>query len=112
MNKQDITLKLAEIMEVLGNPLRMQIYLSVLKAGCNCDIKEQSGETGNCIKSIMKELKLPQSTVSTYVKDLERVGLVESYKKGKFLYCAPSKKALVQLKNFTDSAILQIKRKV
>lgn len=95
--------------ELLGNPLRLKIYLAIVSQGCDCDIERQSGVTGNCISGIMKELRLPQSTVSTYIKDLTVAGLVECNKKGRVLYTRPNKDALIQLKGFIDGVISQIR---
>lgn len=109
MSKSKFLTSMCQIFEILSNPLRMQIFLSVLSSGCDCDIKSQQGKTGNCVSGIMKELDLPQSTVSTYLKDLEKVGLIQSNKKGKYLYCAPSEKALIQIQNFVEGARKKIR---
>lgn len=63
--------------DLLGNPIRFQIFLKIAREGCDCDIDSQTGFTGNCVTGVMKELKLPQSTVSSYLKDLENWNLIE-----------------------------------
>ncbi len=109
MKKEEFLTSVGRAFELLGNPLRMRIFLHILKSGCDCDIATQEGETGNCISGIVKDLSLPQSTVSTYIKDLADGGLVECKKRGKFCYCRPNRETLVALKTFVDSAIKQVK---
>lgn len=97
-----------EAFDVLGNPIRFQIFLKILKEGCDCDLDTQKGYKGNCVSAVMKDLKLPQSTVSSYLKDLENWGLIECKKNGKYVYCKPKKETLITLKSFIDSSLAQI----
>lgn len=110
MTKQEQLNEISRAFELLGNPLRFKIFLMILKEGCDCDIKTQTGYTGNCVSGIMKKLKLPQSTVSTYIKDLKSAQLIECEKRGKFFYCKPSRKGLLTLKTFLDSSVEMIKQ--
>src|SRR4051812_29684575 len=100
MKKEEFISTVGRAFELLGNPLRMQIFLRILEQGCDCNINAQEGLAGNCVSGIMKDLRIPQSTVSTYIKDLERSGLVVCAKRGKFLYCRPNRDLLVHLKSF------------
>jgi len=109
MNRETFIKNISGMCELLGNPLRMKIFLKVLKEGCECELEEQEGITGNCVSGIMKELNIPQSTASTYLRDLSRGGLIECQKNGKFLYCRPKKEALLLLKTFIDGSLSQIK---
>ncbi len=95
--------------ELLGNHLRLKIFLKILAEGCDCDINTQRGYSGNCVTGIMEDLKLPQSTVSSYIKDLSYGGLIHCSKNGKYVYCRPSKQALINLKSFIDSSLSQLK---
>ena len=101
--------KINKAFQILGNPLHLKIFLKILSKGCDCDIDSQSGYTGNCVTGIMKDLNLPQSTVSSYIKDLQNGGIIECTKNGKYLYCRPNKETMVALKSFVDSALAQIK---
>ncbi len=96
-------------MDLLGNPLRLSIFLKILAEGCDCDLDTAKGYTGNCVTGVVKDLKLPQSTVSSYIDDLRQGGLIECKKNGKFVYCKPNKEALVSIKSFVDSSISQIR---
>jgi DNA-binding transcriptional ArsR family regulator len=109
MNSNTFIQKINRTFELLGNPLRLKIFLKILSEGCDCDINSQSGYTGNCVTGIMKDLKLPQSTVSSYIKDLQNAQIIDCSKNGKYLYCRPNKETIIDLKSFIDSALSQIK---
>lgn len=107
MSKSD-TFKLQRYFDLLGNPLRFQIFQTILKQGCGYDIETQSGKTGNCVSGIMTNLNLPQSTVSTHIKELVDGGLIDCNKKGKYLYCRPNKQSLEIMKRFVDQSLAVI----
>jgi predicted transcriptional regulator len=109
MNRKDFISAINDSFHVLGNQTKLQIFLKILQEGCDCDIDSQRGFTGNCVTSIMDELNLPQSTVSSYLKDLQKAGLIECKKNGKFVHCRPKREALVNLKSFIDSSLSQLK---
>lgn len=109
MKREEFIQKINRAFELLGNPLRLKIFLRILSEGCDCDINSQSGYTGNCVTGIMKDLKLPQSTVSSYIKDLQDAEIIDCSKNGKYLYCRPNKKTMISLKSFIDSSLSQIK---
>lgn len=111
MNRKHLFEKIGKSFELLGNPLRLTIFLRILTEGCDCDIDTQEGYTGNCVTGIVKNLRIPQSTASTYIKDLEQAGLIECKKNGKYLYCRPKRKTLLSLKSFIDSSISQLRYK-
>lgn len=108
MKRAERLAKLGRAFELLGNPLRFRIFLKVLEEGCDCNFEDQSGVTANCVSSLMRDLDLPQSTVSTYLKDLADGELVECVKQGRFLYCRPNRETLLQIKSFVDSALSRI----
>ncbi len=109
MNRTETINQVNRTFELLGNPLRLNIFLKILTEGCDCDISNQSGYTGNCVSAIVKDLNLPQSTVSTYIKELADAGVIECKKNGKYLYCRPSKNALTNAKSFIDSCVSQLR---
>lgn len=108
MKRADALKSVQNAFDVLGNPIRFQIFLKILQEGCDCDLDTQRGYTGNCVSAVMKNLKLPQSTVSSYLKDLENWGLIECKKNGKYLYCKPKKETLTTIKSFIDSSLAQL----
>lgn len=110
MKRSELFDTVGKSFELLGNPLRLKIFLRILSEGCDCDINEQSGFQGNCVTGVMKELNIPQSTASTYIKDLENGGLIECRKNGKFVYCKPKRETLIALKSFIDSTVSQVRQ--
>ena len=108
-NKGEHFQNVGRAFELLGNPLRLQIFLKILAEGCDCDFGDRKGFAGNCVTSIVKNLKIPQSTVSTYIRDLVNGGLVECSRKGRYVYCRPSREMLVSLKSFVDGALGQVR---
>ncbi|MDO8451286.1 MAG: hypothetical protein Q7S76_00270 [bacterium] len=109
MKRNEVISQVNKMFELLGNPLRLQIFLKILSEGCDCDIETQKGYTGNCVSGVMKELHLPQSTASTYIKDLADGCLIECKKNSKYLYCRPNRKTLITMKSFVDSCVAQLK---
>ena len=106
--RQKFYFRVQRAMELLGNPIRQKIFLRLIAEGCDCDIENQTGYSGNCVKGIMKELKLPQSTVSTYIKDLIDGEVIECSKNGKYVYCRPKKETLIALKSFVDGGLSRL----
>ncbi len=109
MKREEITSQVNRAFELLGNPLRLKIYLKILNEGCDCNIDTQTGYSGNCVSGIVQELNLPQSTASTYIKDLADAGIIECKKNGKYVYCRPNRKTLTTIRSFIDSCISQLR---
>lgn len=108
--REETTSKLEKIFEALANPLRMKLYLQILKEGCDCTFDDNTETVdATCVKGLMVSLDMPQSTVSTYLRDLEECGLIECRKQGRNLYCRPSRGAVLDVKVFIDSALKQIR---
>lgn len=107
MNKQQTLKTVQQAFDLLGNPLRFAIFLKIAQQGCDCDLDDQKGYTGNCVTGVMRELKIPQSTASSYINDLANWGLIECKKNGKFLYCKPKKETLTAMKGFIDGVLVQ-----
>ena len=60
---------MAEILKVLGHPVRLQIVLGLLEDDCN-------------VKTIWQRLQLPQATVSQHLAQLKAKGVVKAQRKG------------------------------
>lgn len=101
--------QLEECFARLGNPLKMEIFLKIAKEGCECDLEKKEGYEGNCVSGIMKQLNIPQSTASTYIKDLRDCGLITCQKKGKYLYCKPNADTFTLIKSFVDAVVAERK---
>lgn len=105
MKRQQTLKTVQEAFDVLGNPLRFAIFMKIAREGCDCDLDSQKGYTGNCVGGVMRDLKIPQSTASSYINDLSIWGLIECKKNGKFLYCRPKRETFIAMKGFIDSVL-------
>lgn len=110
MTKKSLYQNIQKCFANLANPLKFKIFLKILQEGCDCDIDNQKGFTGNCVTNISSNLKIPQSTVSSYIRSLQNSSLIKCKKNGKFLYCKPSKETLINIKSFIDSGLTQIRQ--
>lgn len=110
MKREDSLRTVQTAFDLLGNPLRLSIFLKIAREGCDCNLNTQQGYTGNCVSGVMKELGIAQSTASSYLKDLQNWQLIECKKNGKFLYCRPKRETLLALKSFIDSCLMETKK--
>lgn len=62
--------KEAELLKVLGHPMRLKIVAGLLD------------KTDCCVKDMWECLELPQATVSQHLTLLKHKGVVESYREG------------------------------
>lgn len=108
--RQEAASRLECAFETLANPLRMRLFTQILREGCECSFgQDEAAVEMTCVKGLMEALDMPQSTVSTYLKDLELSGLIECKKVGRNLYCRPSRSVLLDMKVFVDGALKQIR---
>ncbi|MBI3343261.1 winged helix-turn-helix transcriptional regulator [Candidatus Gottesmanbacteria bacterium] len=110
MKKHEVYKTIQQAFDLLGNPLRFTIFLKIAEQGCDCDLDSQKGYSGNCVSGVMKDLHIPQSTASSYIKDLENWGLIECRKNGKFLYCKPKRETLIVMKSFINGVLSGTRR--
>lgn len=68
-SKQEFV-KEAELLKVLGHPVRLKIIAGLLE-------KEEC-----CVKDMWECLEMPQATVSQHLTLLKHTGIVESYREG------------------------------
>jgi len=80
--------KAASQLEALGNPTRLQLYRTLVRAG----------DEGLSVGSIQEKLDIPASTLSHHLKRLVDTGLVKQERYGTTLICRanyPGMEALV-----------------
>lgn len=105
MNRRQTYKTVQQAFDMLGNPLRFAIFMKIAEQGCNCDLDNQQGCTGNCVSGVTRDLNIPQSTASMYIKDLENGGLIECKKNGKYVYCKPKHETLIAMRNVIDKCL-------
>ena len=64
-------------LEALGNPTRLKIYRTLVRAG----------HAGMPVGRLQERLKIPASTLSHHVKALVSVGLISQVREGTTLVC-------------------------
>lgn len=67
----------ASRLEALGNPTRLRIYRTLVRAG----------QLGMPVGRLQEKLKVPPSTLSHHVKSLVNVGLIRQVRDGTTLTC-------------------------
>lgn len=76
---------LVRALRALSNPMRLQL-LSWLREPARHFPPEYVVEAGVCVSHIQAKAGLAQSTVSAYMAELERAGLVRSTRVGKWTH--------------------------
>jgi len=72
-NKNDSYSREAEILKVLGHPIRLKIVAGLISQACN-------------VKKIWECLELPQATVSQHLALLKNKGIIEGERDGVEVY--------------------------
>ncbi|HWH96242.1 MAG TPA: metalloregulator ArsR/SmtB family transcription factor [Baekduia sp.] len=83
------TAEMAEVLRVLGNPLRLEILLWLKDPTRHFPPEQLPADplaTGVCVTYIQAKAGLAQSTTSTYMMAMERAGLVTSSRVGKWVH--------------------------
>lgn len=84
-------------LQTLGDPVRQRILELLKRRGC-CSC-EQVGplDPGLCVCDLQAALGLRQPTITHHVRRLRDVGLIETQKIGRWLYCCRKEKTLDDL---------------
>ena len=85
--------------KALSNPVRLKIFVEILKEACECDLDKKGQISGNCVSNISKKLKLSQPTVSNHVKELVNANLIITVRNGRNIYLFGAEKTA---KDFAD----------
>lgn len=81
--------ELMRALRVLSNPVRLQLLMWLREPKRHFDLDNATVdpiEIGVCVSHIQAKAGLAQSTVSAYLADLERVGLVRATRVGKWTH--------------------------
>lgn len=102
---------LVEIFKVLGNETRLEmlewlkdpiVHFSKPTAHLSKNISEKGGV---CVGDIQEKAKLSQSTTSHYLSMLQRIGLLESERHGKWTYYRRNERRIAELVNIIENAL-------
>lgn len=89
-----VKVNLNGVFKVLADPTRLQMFKMLADVGGICcrivpniELEDAEGVTyGLCVQDFVAHLKIPQSTVSHHLSLLRNAGLVQSIKKGLWVY--------------------------
>lgn len=85
----DIEAELVRALRALANPIRLQLLSWLREPEKNFRLDGAIAdpvEVGVCVTHIQARVGLAQSTVSTYMSELERAGLVRATRVGKWTH--------------------------
>jgi DNA-binding transcriptional ArsR family regulator len=90
----------AEALRVLGNPIRLQILGWLADPDrhfADMDPIADRHEVGVCVSHIQAKAQLAQSTVSAYMAEMQRAGLVTATRVGKWTHYRRDEQAIGEL---------------
>src|SRR5437016_10639127 len=97
--------RLAAIFKALGDPTRLRIF-EMLRC---CEREVAIDEAGQCCPSrglsvgeVCCRFGQSMSTVSFHLKELRLAGLIQTEKRGRFIYCSVNAEALALIREFLD----------
>lgn len=97
-----VNYKLNKSFKALSNPVRLKIFVEILKEACECDLDQKGQISGNCVSNISKKLKLSQPTVSNHVKELVNADLIVTVRDGRNIYLFGSEKTARDFEDFAE----------
>jgi ArsR family transcriptional regulator len=99
---------LATIFRALSDPTRLRIF-ELLRC---CDREVAIDDAGQCcpasglsVGEVCCRFGQKMSTVSFHLKELRLAGLIQTEKRGRFIYCRVNPAALVLVREFLDGQI-------
>jgi DNA-binding transcriptional ArsR family regulator len=98
----------AEALRVLGNPLRLQILGWLADPDTHfADMEPIANrhEFGVCVSHIQAKAELAQSTVSAYMAEMQRAGLVTATRVGKWTHYRRDEEAIAELLRSVADAV-------
>jgi ArsR family transcriptional regulator len=94
--------RLADALKALGNPQRLRLFLRLLACcppGRPCCEAE---DAKRCVGDLGADLDIAPSTVSHHLKELKRVGLIETQRNGRNIECRADPGTLSELLSVFD----------
>ena len=95
-----------EIFKALSNKTRLQILNWLKDPEQHFPDQKDGFQQGVCVGQIHQKSGLTQSTVSEYLANLQRVGLVTSVRAGQWTYYKRNEEAFEELNRLIQSEIL------
>lgn len=94
------------VFKALANPTRLQILTWLKDPITHFEAQDQPAEeVGVCVKQIQAKAGISQSTASTFMASMQRVGLVESRRIGQWTYYKRDEARIRQLAEQLGSSL-------
>ncbi len=79
--------KIAELFKALSNPNRLRVFLRLATCCAPGTVCTASADMAACVGEIGREVDISPSTLSHHLKELRRVGLIKSERRGQNIAC-------------------------
>ncbi len=99
-NKNKAADKFAEVFKALSNPNRLKIFLRLASCCKPGTVGYFDDESTAYIGELSAEVDVVKSTVSHHIKELRRVGLIRTERRGQKIACWVDPEMVVTLKDF------------
>lgn len=100
--------KLVEVLKVLANPMRLQILQWLRDPRGQFPVEQgiaDPDDYGICVSQITEKAELAQSTVSAFMRALEREDLVTSTRVGKWTHYKRNEKRIAEIREALSLAL-------
>ena len=92
----------SEIFKALSNPNRLKIFLRLASCCKPGTVGYYDDENSAYIGQLSSEVNVVKSTVSHHIKELRRVGLIRTERRGQKIACWVDPEMVAALKKFFD----------
>ena len=99
-NEKDNLDDLAEVLKALSNPNRLKIFTRLASCCRPGTVSYIEDENTACVGELGEELSIVKSTVSHHLKELRRVGLIRTERRGQKIACWVDPERVDALKKF------------
>ena len=100
--KNNQTNEFAEVFKALSNPNRLKIFLRLASCCKPGTVGYYDEESSAYVGQLSAEVDVVKSTVSHHIKELRRVGLIRTERRGQKIACWVDPEMVAALKNFFD----------
>ena len=100
--KNNQTNEFAEVFKALSNPNRLKIFLRLASCCKPGTVGYYDDESSAYVGQLSAEVDVVKSTVSHHIKELRRVGLIRTERRGQKIACWVDPEMVAALKNFFD----------
>jgi ArsR family transcriptional regulator len=106
MERQDLRW-MASAFAALANENRLSMFLHLRSKELECNAGDGACFTDHCcsVGELVANLSVTQATVSHHLKEMSRADLIETKRRGRFIYCSVNESAVERLEVFLRSGV-------